>query len=146
MSSLPHERDQADFPAYWDWTDGPVKGAYVRMESGPTEFGTRPILIVDVNGVQRSVWINAAALRSKLAEELDRRKARDLTPGEHIEIRRGAEMKTSVAGREYWPFYVNFPDAPRSDAASLLGVDDDDSDDDDEPLPPAAAADDDIPF
>jgi hypothetical protein len=144
MASIAQPNDETDFPAYWDWADGTLKGVYVRMESGPTEFGTRPILIVDVNGVERSVWINAAALRSKLADELDRRKARDLTPGEHIEIRRGAEMKTSAAGREYWPFYVNFPDAPRSDAAGLLGLDDDDTDD--EPLPPAAAADDDIPF
>lgn len=125
------------FPAYWDWqADGlAVEGTFVKMDQGPTAYGTRPILILDVDGVERSVWVNTDALRSKLADELKRRKARNFDVGERIIVRRGAEKKMSANDRGYWPFYVKFLDAPELDAAGILEVDDD------EP-----AEQDDIPF
>jgi hypothetical protein len=147
MASVPQPQDESAFPAYWDWAaDGAAEGTFLRMEEGPTAFGRRPIIILEIGGVERSIWINAEAIRNKLADELERRKARDFTPGERVEIRRGAEKKTSAADRQYWPFRVDFPDAPKSDAAGLLGLDSDDDNDDDEPLPPAAKLDDDLPF
>jgi hypothetical protein len=116
------------FPAYWDWkADGlTVEGTFVRMDQRPTAYGPKPILILDVDGVERSVWVNTNALRSKLAGELQRRKARNFDVGERVVIRRGAEKTTSANDRNYWPFQVKFPDGPELDAASILDVDDDD--------------------
>jgi hypothetical protein len=140
MATVPHSNDESDFPAAWLWeTDGAAEGVFVRMDAGPTAFGRRPIVVLEVAGVERSVWVNTAALRSKLVEELRRRKARDFNPGERVLIRRGAEKKTSAADRDYWPFFVNFPDAPGSDAAGMLGADDQEDDE-------AEEGDGDIPF
>ncbi len=140
MASLAH--DETDYPEFWDWSkDGTVEGTFVRMDSGPTAFGMKPIMVLNVGGIERSIWINSEALRSRLADELARRKARDFTSGERVRISRGKEKKASAAERLYWPFRVWFPDAPKSDAADLLGLDGDS-----EPLPPATGEDDDIPF
>jgi hypothetical protein len=140
MASLAH--DETDYPEFWDWSkDGIAEGTFVRMDSGPTAFGMKPIMILDIDGIERSIWINTEALRSKLADELARRNVRDFTPGERVKISRGNEKKTSAAERLYWPFRVWFPDAPKSDAADLLGLGSDS-----EPLPPVTGEDDDIPF
>ena len=61
-------------------------------------------------------------MRSKLGDELERRQSRDFTPGERVLIRRGDAKKRSAADRDYWPFRVDFPDAPQRDAAGLLGA------------------------
>lgn len=126
MGNVAHRGDEG-FPAYWDWeAEGLADGIFRRMESGPTSFGTRAILILEIDGKERSIWVTTQSLRSKLADELQRRGTRDFTPGERIEIRRGAEKKVSAADRAYWPFVAIFHDAPTSDAAALLGLDGDD--------------------
>ena len=141
MASVPQPNDKSDFPAYWDWAEGTANGTYLRMDSGPTAFGTRAILVLEIAGVERAVWVTTDALRGKLADELRPRGARDFTAGEQITISRGAEKRASASDRLYWPFQVTFLDAPKTDAAALLSAEGND-----EPFPPAADADDEFPF
>ena len=130
MSTLPH--DESDFPAYWDWEEDGLTadGTFARMEQGPTQFGTKPIVILKVDGEERSFWVNTEALRSQLTDELKRRCARSFTAGERMLISRGAEKKTSANDRGYWPFRCRFPDAPQRHDADVLGADPDNPADD----------------
>jgi len=91
------------------------------MDRAPSEYGEQPILVLEIDGESRSVWVNTTALRSKLADELRRRGERNFVVGEPIIVTRGAEKKVSSSDRQYWPFVVRFPDARQSDAADLLG-------------------------
>jgi hypothetical protein len=138
---------ESDYPAYWDFEkDGrQVAGAYVAMGSGPTAYGTKPFVTIDVAGTQRTVWLSTNILRDKFAEELKRRKARNFLLGEEIVITRAAEKKMSGNDRGYWPFTVVFLEGPELDAASLLGIDDDEMPAASE-QPETGASDDDIPF
>jgi hypothetical protein len=113
----------SDYPQSWRWEDDGLTadGAYVRMDSGPSEYGRKPILVLRIDGAERGVWVNTDTLKNKLVDELDRRDQRDFTPGERIIVTRAAEKKLSGNGREYWPFITKFPDAPNSDALALLG-------------------------
>jgi hypothetical protein len=141
MTSLPQPRDESDFPAYWDWEkDGlTAEGTFARMEQGPTAYGPRPIVILEIDGEERSVWVNTDALRSQLADELERRAARSFTVGERMIISRGTEKKTSANDRNYWPFKTKYPDAPQRDDADLLGAHVDESREEE-------AGDDGVPF
>jgi len=115
--------DTLDYPETWRFDEDGLTaaGTYMRMDTGPSAYGQKPILVLEINSQARSLWIVQEALRSRLADELARRRAREFSVGERIEISRGAEKKLSENDREYWPFKVSFPDAPRQDAADLLG-------------------------
>lgn len=129
MSTVPSETprtntDESEYPRHWNWVeDGlTVEGTYVKTDSAPSAYGQKAILVLSVEGEERSIWITTEALRAKLAAELERRKARNFDSGERISITRGAEKKVSANDREYWPFTIHFPDAPASDTADLLGA------------------------
>jgi hypothetical protein len=140
----------SQYPESWRWdTDGPeVAGAYIRMDSATTDYGRRAICVLDVAGSERGVWLNETALVSKFRDELATRSTGDFTVGERIEIKRGAEKVTSANGRNYWPYTVRFPGAPKRTASEILGVAQVEPE-----LPPEPAAafvqtptDDDVPF
>jgi len=132
----------SDFPQSWKFDEdgNSVTGTYLRMDEGTTSYGSKPIVVLDVDGEERSVWLSQTALRSKFADELARRHASDFDPGERISISRAKEKKTAASGHAYWPFTVIFHNAPKRDAASILGIDEDDATADDD------GEDDGIPF
>ena len=114
-----------DFPAYWDWDKDGLRceGALVRVEQGQSVHGPVAIAVLDVDGTERSLWLNATALRSKFRDELARRRARRFTPGERIVVERAPEKRVGASGYAYWPFRVRFPEGPDLDDADLLGLD-----------------------
>src|SRR5947209_1528556 len=125
MSTLPSSTaDQTDFPRSWRWDqDGlHVDGTFVQMDEGPTEYGRKPILVLDVGSERRSIWLTQEALVGRFRDELERRRAPNFTAGERIIVTRGSEKKESQAGRSYWPFKVSFPDAPRPSDADMLSA------------------------
>lgn len=129
MPTLPDTNDTSGdlaYPQAWIWKEHGLRvdGGFVRTDRASSEYGSSPIIVLDVDGVERSVWLNVTALVSKFRDELRRRKARRFEPGERITIQRAAEKKTSAAGRDYWPFAVRFHDAPQMDDADVLEVDD----------------------
>jgi hypothetical protein len=118
-------REQAgEHPRTWRWNEdgSAVAGTFVRLDEASTEYGQKAILVLDVDGVERSVWLFEAAVASKLREALEKRSSGDFTVGERIEIHRGAEKIESGNGRKYWPFKVIFKDEPRRSAAEILGL------------------------
>jgi hypothetical protein len=134
-----------DHPMTWRWEDGStVAGTYVRMDEASTDYGRKAILVLDVDGAERSVWLFDQAVASKLREQLEQRTTGDFTVGERIEIRRGTEKVESGAGRRYCPYWVLFPDAPRRSASDILGASNTSSPA--ETAEPELPASDDIPF
>jgi hypothetical protein len=56
-------------------------------------YGLTPIVVPDVGGTERGIWLAQTTLRQEFAEELTRRGERDFIPGERITIERGAERR-----------------------------------------------------
>lgn len=109
-------------PKSWvfDEDGAELEGRFLRIEEAPTRgYGYQPVVVLDVDGSERSVWLLWDALRGAFSEEVHRRG--ELEPGERIHICRG-EQKTSEAGRGYRDFKVRFPDAPRRSQAEILGA------------------------
>jgi hypothetical protein len=118
-----------------------VEGKFIGFDEGPTAYGDKPIVVVQVDGEPRSLWLFDTALVSKFRDEIRRRTTRDLTPGEQLYIKRG-QMITSGTGRDYRRYDVRFPDRPKRKAADILGAPTDD------PLEPdqERAEDESLPF
>jgi hypothetical protein len=125
MAQQPEARGETGFPQAWKFDEDGlrIEGTYLRLDEGPTEYGRRAIVVLDVEGVERALWLSAEVLRRRFADELERRQEQDFTVGELVVVERGEEKRESEAGRGYWPFTVQFPDAPQRTAASLLGAD-----------------------
>jgi hypothetical protein len=115
-------KDETDFPRNWRWDDDgdEIAGTFLEIDEGPTAYGTKPILILEVEGEPRSVWLLETAIQSRFADEVAKRPSRDLTVGERIHIRRG-DIVTSGTGRDYRAFKVRFPDRPKRKATEILG-------------------------
>jgi hypothetical protein len=119
-----HDSKTTSHPASWRWDeDGTsIRGTYVRMDEAATDYGRKAIVVLTVDGQERSIWLFEAALVSKFQEEIAKRNSGDFTVGERIEIDRGGEKVESANGRKYWPYKVRFPDAPKRSAGDILGV------------------------
>jgi hypothetical protein len=117
---------ETGYPRAWRWDEDGlvVEGRYVRLDEGITDYGPVPIVVLDVEGEQRSLWLSATALRSRFADELRRRGDSDFERGERIRIERAREKKVSSTGRSYWPFAVAFLDSVPRTAAEILAVQD----------------------
>jgi hypothetical protein len=141
---------EPDFPETWLWDEhGDVcSGRFVRFDKAATrEYGKKLIMILEVAGVERSVWLLQTALYGRVRDELGERPARKLEVGERVAIHRLAETKTEDGKRTYRPFRIYFPDRPELDVASEFELDKPAP----EPKPTAETAggsdvDDDIPF
>jgi hypothetical protein len=113
-----------DFPRGWRFDeDGlEVEGRYVKADVGRTANGSAPIIVLDVDGEERSVWCFHTALRNRIADELATRVAGDFNPGELILIRQG-EKKTGANDRAYVSYTVRFPEAPKRNARAIFKAD-----------------------
>jgi hypothetical protein len=135
----------SDFPRTWRFDEDGIEvvGRYVATDEGPTQNGRCPILILEVDGEERSLWCFHTALRRRIADEIGRRPSGDLTPGETVVIRQG-EAKTSESGRKYVSYFTRFPDAPTRTAKEIFKPDAIDAPP--QPHEPDMAKDEDIPF
>lgn len=84
-----------------------IEGRWLRGEKGHTrDSEPRGIAILEIDGVERSLWLHETALIAKL---------RDLRPepGELLRVSKGSEKKTSeTTGRQYWPIKATCPERP----------------------------------
>jgi hypothetical protein len=113
------------YPETWKFDEHGdlVAGPFVRFDEGPTrDYGMRVILVLNVDGRERSVWLSQTALFNKIRDELNRRTSKTLAPGERIVVQRH-EKTTSENGRKYWPFTVSFPDRPEKSTSDLFELD-----------------------
>lgn len=127
MTSVPDTQNDVatGYPETWKFAEHGdlVAGTFVRFDEGPTrDYGLKVILVLDVDGVERSVWLSQTALFNKVKDELNRRTSNTLEPGERVIVQRHGKT-TSENGRSYWPFAVSFPDRPEKSTADLFGLD-----------------------
>jgi hypothetical protein len=123
----PAQNDEAAtaYPETWRFNEHGdlVAGTFVRFDEGPTrDYGMRVILVLDVDGAERSVWLSQTALFNKVKDELSRRTSKTLEPGERVVVQRHEKTK-SENGRSYWPFVVSFPDRPVKSTTDLFDLD-----------------------
>jgi hypothetical protein len=112
--------EEDDFPRNWrfDEDGAEVRGSFVKFDVGQTqEYGECPILVLNVDGEERSVWLFHTALRSKFQKEVNRR---DIEVGEQINIKQAGQKK-SGNNRTYQNYMVAFVDAPPLDAKAIFG-------------------------
>lgn len=117
---------EPSYPETWLWEEhGDVcSGMFVRFDkAGTREFGKKLILVLEVDGHERSIWLLQTALFNQVREELAERPERRLTPGERIAIHRLAATTTQDGKRSYRPFRIYFPDRPALDVAAEFGLD-----------------------
>jgi hypothetical protein len=148
MSSETVTTGSVEYPQSWLWAeDGNlVSGRFLRFEEGQTrEYGSKPIVVLDVNGEERGVWLTTSVLFSRFRDELDRRASKRLEVGERIVIERSAEHVESENGRKYWPFKIMFPDRPTKSESELFDLDRG-LVKNEEPVPGDVGTDRDIPF
>jgi hypothetical protein len=130
-----------------DWLDGsPVDGQFVRFEQGRAgEYGQKPIAILEVDGVERSVWLLHDALYNRFRDELQRRSMPKLVLGERIVIEKHKEKTRSKNDRDYQGYDVYFPDAPAPSEEQLFKIDSASADESTLPTE-ESTPDEDIPF
>src|SRR5262249_38518367 len=107
-----------DYPETWLWDQhGDVcSGTFVRFDKAATrEYGKKLILILEVDGRERSIWLLQTALKERIRDELRERSDRRLAVGERVAIHRLAETTTQDGKRSYRPFRIYFPDRPELD-------------------------------
>jgi hypothetical protein len=110
---------EEEYPRNWRFDeDGlEVRGKFVKFDQGMTqEYGDCPIVVLNVDGEERSVWLFHTALRSKFQKEVNRR---DFVVGEQVNIKQVGEKKGK--NRTYMNYMVAFPDAPPLDAKAIFG-------------------------
>ena len=119
--------EEREFPESWIWSEhgDHVAGQFVAFDRGQTkEFGTKAILVLDVDGVKRSVWLTQTVLFNRVRDEVAKRPSKNLNPGERVSIRRLEKTQGEKGRQGYWKFRVLFPDRPELTAADVLELDD----------------------
>jgi hypothetical protein len=107
--------DPGDYPEKWIFSEHgeTIAGTFLRFERGQTKnYGSKPIAVLEVDGAERSLWLNTAMLVGKFRDELEQRPERELVPGERIVVTRLGKTRTEDGNTEYWKFRVLFPDRP----------------------------------
>jgi hypothetical protein len=143
--------ESAEFPKAWLWDeDGEtVSGTFVGFTQGQTRnFGRKVIVLLEIEGERRSIWLNNTVLLGKFRDELQDRPEQRLSQGERITITRLGKVDSAEAMGPYWKFVVLFHDRPEPSVEELFNLGG-------EPEPRApvpdsgaepAGADDDVPF
>jgi hypothetical protein len=123
-TEAPAQPEKSKYPETWRWEDDGdvIEGTYVELSEAHTRFDreTRPILILDVDGKRRTVWLFHTALQSRLREELEKRPGNELRVGEPIRIERLGE-KESEDGFRYMNYRVEFAESPKRSGLEILG-------------------------
>jgi hypothetical protein len=114
------------YPETWRWDEhGDIcSGTFVRFDKGATrDYGKKLIMILEVDGLARSVWLLQTALYERIRDELAERPDHRLAVGERVAIHRLAATTTQDGKRSYRPFRIYFPDRPELDVAAEFDLD-----------------------
>jgi hypothetical protein len=116
--------DFGEFPESWIWDQNGemVSGAFVEFTRGQTrDFGPKPIVVLEVDGQRRSIWLNTAVLFRRFKDELQQRPEHRLVEGEQITIRRLNKVESPDAIGPYWKFRVVFQSSPEPSVDEMFG-------------------------
>jgi hypothetical protein len=120
----PQSPAKPNYPGTWIWDEhgDVIEGAYVELSEAHTRFDgeTRPILVLEVAGEKRTVWLFHTALQNQLREELLRRPGNELRVGEPVRIERLGKQE-SENGFTYMNYRASFPESPKRSPLDILG-------------------------
>lgn len=148
VSNNTGSNSESDYPKAWrfDEDGGITEEPFVKFTSGPTkDFGRKPICVLDIDGVERSVWLLHDVLFQAFRRELQTRPSKTLEPAERISIKYVGRKQNEDKSRSYVDYRVTFHDSPEESTESLFRLDDDDREGGLEP-PSQQGQKDDIPF
>jgi hypothetical protein len=117
--------ETGDFPESWLWDqDGEtVSGTFVGFTRGQTrDFGPKVIVVLEVDGERRSIWLNTTVLHGRFRDELQQRPDHRLNEAERITIRRLDKVESPDAVGPYWKFRVIFHDAPAPSVEEMFDL------------------------
>jgi hypothetical protein len=143
------EEAAPSFPRAWMWDDDGnlAVGTFVKVDRAPTRgFGPRTVVVLDIDGEERSLWLLNEALFNQFRTEVQSRPDRKLTPGERVVAQRLGKRTSESTGRTYVDFRVAFPDRPPPTIEALWGTDVADDKPVEQPAADDAKPDGDIPF
>jgi hypothetical protein len=126
MGNVAEPAAEREYPESWFWEkDGDhITGRFVRFDRAPTkDYGMKAILVLDVDGILRSVWLTATVLYNKVRDEVASRPNQNLEPGERISIKRLEKTEGEGSRQGYWKFQVLFPDRPEPTTSELFDLD-----------------------
>jgi hypothetical protein len=117
--------DSGEFPAacIWDQDGEKVSGTFVGFTRGQTrDFGPKVIVVLEVEGERRSIWLNTTVLHGRFRDELQQRPDHRLNEGEKITVHRLEKVESSSALGAYWKFQVLFHDNPGPTVEELFDL------------------------
>jgi hypothetical protein len=124
MAKAGSEDEEPSYPESWIFSEHgeTVAGTFVKFDRGPTKgFGQKTLVVLDVAGTERTVWLLWDALFNRFRDEVAERAEQTLVVGERVIIKRLPEKKRSKNDREYIGFEVFFPDRPAPTQEQLWG-------------------------
>jgi hypothetical protein len=130
MATVPEAHDDPgiDFPEAWLWEEHGerVSGNFIRFTRGYTKsYGPKTIAVLEVDGIERSIWLTATVLFRKFEDELRDRPEHKLAAGERITVKRGEMVESPDAMGAYRNFTVVFHDKPELEVEDLFDLGDD---------------------
>jgi hypothetical protein len=125
MENVAEQAEQADFPRAWLWeSDGNIESAkFVKFDKGMTKlYGAKPIVVLEVDGEERSVWLTTTVLFETFKRELESRESHALDPGETISIRWAGKKQPNGGGPAYHVHRVTFHDSPGQSPEAMFNL------------------------
>jgi hypothetical protein len=107
----------------WDEDGDLLAGTFVKADRAPTRYGPRTVVVLDVDGEQRSVWLLNEALFNQFKKEIQSRPDRKLTLSERVVVQRLGTRESQSTGHNYVDFRAHFPDRPQPTLEQLWGDD-----------------------
>lgn len=102
-----------------------VSGSFVRLTRASIElYGRRPpIIVLEIDGEPRSLWLTQTVLFNQFRDELADRPNQELEPGERITITRGLLVQPEDRSKKpYQSYATTFHDSPALDTSVLFGL------------------------
>jgi hypothetical protein len=122
------KKADSDYPRYWDWQeDGRrIEGRFVEFGEGVSRDEWRMFALLEIDNVDgeprepepRTIWFHHEALSSRFFERI--RRLGPIEPGERVVIERAEQKVLSGNGYEYFPYRVEFLDAPGLSQEALV--------------------------
>ena len=132
MNDATRSNGLVEHPRSWYWDDdgSTVSGEYVKLGKATVsrrldanDAGERIILILNVAGEPRSIWVLNEILKDKLRMQLRLRPKCNFESGERLTITRSAEKFEAASGHNYWRWKVDFEHEVTESPRELFGLD-----------------------
>lgn len=127
VANSTESNSESGYPPAWRFGEEGdiVEAAFVRFTTGPTkDYGRKPIVVLNIDGAERSVWLLHDVLFQAFRRELQTRPSKTLEQDESISIRLLGKKQNEEKTRSYTDYRTTFHDSPEESTESIFGLDD----------------------